>query len=167
MGVELGVRFGTVLFHLLSSEKNLRMVGVDLWQRRKENAKVEGGEVHPQAFYDDAHQVVLKDVLRLGMVGRVRLIRDFSAKAAAEFPDQTFDFIFIDAAHDYQSVCDDITSWLPKIKQGGLVMGHDYDWSTVARAVEDTLTAKGVPVHVQRQVPISAGFADIWYCEKT
>jgi predicted O-methyltransferase YrrM len=36
------------------------------------------------------------------------------------------DFVFIDADHEYDSVVKDINAWLPKIKQGGIISGHDY-----------------------------------------
>ena len=37
------------------------------------------------------------------------------------------DFCFIDSAHDYETVKNDIIYWLPKIKNGGILAGHDYD----------------------------------------
>jgi hypothetical protein len=36
------------------------------------------------------------------------------------------DFIYVDANHTYQAVKDDIKLWYPKVKSGGIVMGHDY-----------------------------------------
>jgi hypothetical protein len=49
-----------------------------------------------------------------------------SWKAAASFPDDYFDFVYIDAGHDYHSVCKDLEAWWPKLKPGGLFAGHDY-----------------------------------------
>ena len=36
------------------------------------------------------------------------------------------DFVFLDAAHDYENVKEDILSWYPKVKVGGWLTGHDY-----------------------------------------
>jgi len=36
------------------------------------------------------------------------------------------DFVFIDAGHSYQSCRRDIESWLPRIRPGGILCGHDY-----------------------------------------
>ena len=48
------------------------------------------------------------------------------------------DFVFIDAAHDYNSVRSDIDAWLPTVKPGGWIAGHDIGMSDVRRAVEET-----------------------------
>jgi cephalosporin hydroxylase len=50
-----------------------------------------------------------------------------STAAASLFDDRLFDFVYIDACHEYQKVTADIEAWLPKIKRGGLIAGHDYN----------------------------------------
>lgn len=37
-----------------------------------------------------------------------------------------FDLVFIDANHMYESVKEDIDVWLPTIRAGGVICGHDY-----------------------------------------
>jgi len=54
------------------------------------------------------------------------IIRDWSLKAVKKFEDNSLDFVFIDAAHDYDSVTKDLKAWSKKVKPGGLVAGHDY-----------------------------------------
>ena len=49
-----------------------------------------------------------------------------SVKAACLFEDESIDFVFIDASHDYNSVKSDIMAWYPKVKKGGVIAGHDY-----------------------------------------
>ena len=36
------------------------------------------------------------------------------------------DFLFIDGCHSYEAVKTDIESWLPHVKAGGVILGHDY-----------------------------------------
>lgn len=58
-----------------------------------------------------------------------------SAEAASLYEDASVDFVFIDAAHDYDSVVKDIAAWQPKVKKGGVLSGHDVNSSEVSRAV--------------------------------
>jgi predicted O-methyltransferase YrrM len=49
-----------------------------------------------------------------------------SVEASKTFEDKSVDFVFIDAGHTYEEVVEDIKSWLPKVKKGGFIGGHDY-----------------------------------------
>lgn len=49
-----------------------------------------------------------------------------SISASKRFKNNSLDFVFIDAAHDYESVKADILAWLPKVKNNGILAGHDY-----------------------------------------
>ena len=51
----------------------------------------------------------------------------------------SFNIVFIDAAHDYFNVKNDILAWYPKIKKGGFIGGHDYagNFPGVNQAVEE------------------------------
>jgi len=42
------------------------------------------------------------------------------------FEDRTVDFVYIDSWHHYSIVCMDIATWLPKVRPGGWIAGHDY-----------------------------------------
>lgn len=57
---------------------------------------------------------------------RAKIIRDFSAKAAESFADESLDLVYIDADHSYSGCYSDIQTWFPKVKLGGLICGHDY-----------------------------------------
>lgn len=53
-------------------------------------------------------------------------IKGFSWDMAEQFDDGYFDFVFIDADHSYPAVQKDIAAWLPKVRDGGILAGHDY-----------------------------------------
>jgi hypothetical protein len=61
-----------------------------------------------------------------------------SDESSNNFDDNSVDVIFIDAGHSYESVIKDIKSWLPKMKDGGVMSGHDYkSWPGVKTAVDE------------------------------
>lgn len=66
------------------------------------------------------------------------------------FEDNFFDYVYLDAGHDYESVKKDIHVLLKKIKNGGIIQFNDYllyDWVSnlpygVVRAVDELLQNK-------------------------
>ena len=66
-------------------------------------------------------------------------IRQTSLLAANAYQDKSLDLVFIDASHDYFNVYTDIKTWLPKVKSGGVISGHDFNAPEVNRAVVDTI----------------------------
>lgn len=73
-------------------------------------------------------------------------------EAAKQFDDGALDLVFIDADHSYAAVRADIDAWMPKVRAGGILAGHDYNNTTkygnyfkgVDRAVEETFTTFNV-----------------------
>lgn len=52
--------------------------------------------------------------------------RSKSEDAACLFPDGIFDLVFIDGDHSYEAVKSDIRNYLPKVRDGGILAGHDF-----------------------------------------
>ena len=69
---------------------------------------------------------------------QLHVVRAKSIEVASIFPDEYFDFVFIDADHSYETVKADIEVWMPKVKRGGILGGHDYhNIKGVAKAVNE------------------------------
>jgi len=76
---------------------------------------------------------------------KVNIIIKDSVEASKEFEDESLDFVYIDADHLYEPVKADITAWLPKVKKGGVIGGHDYDYHirpSVKEAVDEAFGDK-------------------------
>jgi len=79
-------------------------------------------------------------LLNLNEVPWVRVIALPSTDAIGLYADESISFLFIDANHDYEHVKEDIKMWLPKIKAGGVIAGHDYtNFPGVKKAVDELL----------------------------
>ena len=75
---------------------------------------------------------------------RAELWETDSQTAVFMIDDGTLDWVYLDGRHDYDGVREDIEIWLPKIKKGGIIAGHDYahhpdikQWPGVKKAVNE------------------------------
>lgn len=123
---------------IINSGKRIRFDCVDTWR---------GSEEHQDpssCFYvkelEDPDWLMNQFLSNTAPVKAcIHPVRMKSVSAAATYADGSLDFVFIDAAHDYQSVVDDIRAWGPKMKPGGTLAGHDYQREEVQRAVHHVL----------------------------
>ena len=74
----------------------------------------------------------------------VEIIKNFSKHASFSFKNKSLDFVYIDGEHIYNAVVEDIQHWVPKIKPGGYIAGHDYWYNDVIGAVKDTLNPTNI-----------------------
>ena len=80
---------------------------------------------------------------------KIEFVRLTSERAVNCVPNN-LDFVYIDASHQADDVRNDITSWYKKIKQGGILAGHDVCSPIVLKEVisflknEDELFVKNI-----------------------
>ena len=87
-----------------------------------------------------------------------RCVHRFTSEEVAQrLDDESLDFVFIDALHDYSHVQQDLSLWYPKLKSGGLFAGHDYNGRMdkkgvygVKRAVDEFAELYKLEVHHER-----------------
>lgn len=65
------------------------------------------------------------------------------------FEDNSVGLIWIDASHKYENVKKDLDAWHNKIRPGGLMVGHDWEWQGVKDAVTEYGNKYGL--HIQTQ----------------
>ena len=118
IGAEIGVNTGENAGHVLSFLQNLKKFYlVDAWLANEDYAE--------QGHQNQCYEMVMK---KFGRDPRCQVIRALSVDAAQTIPDHLLDFVYIDAEHRYFGIKSDIDAWLPKVKPGGIIGGHDYDY---------------------------------------
>ena len=122
-GVEVGVKDGPTFLHLLGHCPLLHLTGVDLFEPRP-GIEREGGESFLEANLP-WHEKRLRQVVATKHADHAAIIKGDSVTVAATFADASLDFAFIDADHREAAVRADILAWRPKIKPGGMLLGHD------------------------------------------
>ena len=115
--VELGVHRGKYSEQILSLWKPPgRLHMVDIWE-----------EVDNYDDYD--RNIDMKYTIdRVKKFGsdRYNIVKNYTTEAALLYPDNYFDFIYLDASHTYDSTRRDLQMWWPKLKTGGIFAGDDY-----------------------------------------
>ncbi len=116
-GIEIGVLEGDTTKYLLANNPHLVMYVIDPFPKRKELI------TNIDEFQD-----------------RVKIIELKSDEAVRLFDKREFDFVWIDGDHSYEQVKRDIENYLPLVKKGGIIGGHDYDspaFPGVKKAVDE------------------------------
>lgn len=116
IGVEIGVYRGVFSAHLLENVSGLKMYGVDPWVPYK------GFHSCKQHKIDTIYEDAMNRMKGLDC----EIIRKKSIDAVNDFEDGSVDFVYIDGNHDFWHVATDIALWVPKVRDGGVVSGHDY-----------------------------------------
>jgi hypothetical protein len=117
--VEVGVKEGWNAKNILDRYKG-HLFLVDIWENRED--------------FKHAFDLLFE------YSGRVSFLQMSSENAAWFLKDYEFDFVYIDAGHEYDEVSEDIDLWLSKPSlQTGYLAGHDYspEFPGVIKAVDE------------------------------
>jgi glycosyltransferase involved in cell wall biosynthesis len=140
---EVGVWLGRSIIYLAQEcqrlGKKIKIIAVDNF---KGEIDPETGQVIPEhqktlAECGSIYKLFEQNIERCGVAGMIETFVGDSAEEAVEVEDGSLAFCFIDAAHDYESVKRDIAAWLPKVRQGGILAGHDAEWEGVQKAIKE------------------------------
>ena len=150
IGAEIGCANGNTTGHILKNTKVRKLYAVDLWHPSNDRFS--------SKQYDGWNFKRMQSRFERAIHGnrhRVVLLKGISWEVADSVEDGTLDFIFIDADHSYQSVKRDILAWTPKLKEGGMISGHDTHFKDVYRAI-NFYVPKWIPAYVDH----------VWYAKK-
>lgn len=127
VGVEVGVLTAKLSVPLLKARPLLTLYLVDLWAPPAPGSSyLTTPDDHARKSAAGHERDYLTTRGRVAFAGeRAIILRMDSADAAGEVPGLV-DFAFIDADHSRAGVERDISAWLPLIRPGGWIGGHDY-----------------------------------------
>jgi len=135
--VEVGVWKGHFSKKILDISQPNLLVLVDSWRFDEKvrgcAPQVEGEEPLSQKFFDEAKTETYN---KFRSNKNVTILDLNSSEASAQYQDNFFDYIYLDAEHSYKAVSNDLDKWYPKLKNNGVLFGDDYYW----REMDDTLS---------------------------
>lgn len=164
VGVEVGVFTGALSTKLLT-KPDLKLFMVDSWVQADPNSDyAKSTDFHGNLSQSDQDRFYNHSVAVTAFAGdRREVIRKDSLEAAKDFEDGSLDFVFIDADHTYEGCKADILAWSPKVKEGGLICGHDFQnpnypsWG-VEKAVAELVVENGYKLETDDHFT--------WFCKK-
>jgi hypothetical protein len=117
--VELGTHYGTSFFSFCQAVKdqkyNSYLYAVDTWK----------GDKHAGKYNDSVYKTVVKIKNIYFKKLNVKLFRQTFNTASNRFKGHSIDLLHIDGLHTYEAVKHDFETWLPKVKDTGIIMFHD------------------------------------------
>ena len=84
---------------------------------------------------------------------KIKWMKEKSVDAAKHIANNSLDFVYIDGNHTYESVAEDIFSYYPKVKKGGLLSGHDYEYKSVKKAVDEFVSKQKLKLYIEDMGP--------------
>ncbi len=143
--VEIGSWRGRSTHALLSGCKDGIVYAVDHWL----GSPSERATTHNDATKRDIYAEFMQNV---GHFQNLKVFRDESLKACAQFEDRSIDMVFIDGDHQYEATKADIRAWIPKCRR--LICGHDFSQGDTKRALTDALVGYGYAYENPRDTTI-------------
>lgn len=129
-GAEIGVYRGDTAHAIMHDLPLCTHIMVDPWLRYDEvdvfgKPTLLSKSMATQKGGDDIYNFVVDRMREFG--DRAVIMRKTGDAAAEGVSAQSLDYVFIDAMHTYEACLNDIWAWLPKVRPGGWIGGHDFD----------------------------------------
>jgi hypothetical protein len=148
---EIGVYKGAFSASIIEIVKPTRLHLIDPWRYEGcaefRESWYGGAQGVNQANMDAIHESVLRRFQIEITSGTVCVHRAGSSEAAVLFPDEYFDWVYIDGNHRYEFVKNDLELYCEKVKRRGYLTGDDYEnqgwWQGGVKKAVDEFAAKG------------------------
>lgn len=155
IGVEVGVADGKMSAYLLGHHPRLHLLMVDRWAPPPAGGTYQASVDARANWSAERHGQARQQAWRATRFAedRCQLLQRESVDAARTVTQASLDFVFIDAEHSHEAVRADIAAWVPALKPGGWLCGHDYHglagvhWG-VRQAVDEFAGQHGLTVEL-------------------
>jgi predicted O-methyltransferase YrrM len=105
---------------IINSGKEILFDCIDTWEHPE--ISLNSSEINADST--ESYEIFLENIEPVKHI--INVLKKNSWEIVETYKDESLDFVFIDARHDYLSVRKDLQVWFPKIKPGGIIAGHDY-----------------------------------------
>jgi len=130
VGAEIGVHLGEFSRQILDVVRPRELHLIDPWEHQASdqyaNAWYGGGAKNGQREMDERYAHVCRRFDREIRAEHVKVHRGYSAVVLEGFPDEYFDWVYIDGNHLYEFVKQDLSLSARKTRPGGYITGDDY-----------------------------------------
>lgn len=131
---EIGVARGRFSAQLVATCRPSFLALVDPWRQQDQTVYYGDANNAEQQEQDRRFHDVTRRFASDKPGRQCRVVRKFSVDAAGEFPDKSFDWVFIDGNHSHEACLEDLRAWAPKVADDGLLCGHDFATHAAARS---------------------------------
>lgn len=90
----------------------------------------EGTFLRDFAKDNDVKTIFIENMKALNLWDNIQLFAMDSSEAHKYIDDSVLSLLFIDAGHTYEDIKRDLKNYIPKVKSGGIICGHDYESDT-------------------------------------
>lgn len=122
---EVGVLYGEYAKHIISVCQPKELHLIDLWEKQPADQYYEPALDFISRKEWERIYSNLKEEYQENQ--RVKLHKKDSTLACESFPDNYFDFVYIDANHSTKACLSDLNLWFRTVKINGYIGGHDFD----------------------------------------
>lgn len=128
VGLEIGCYAGESTEQFLRSQRFSKFYCIDPWTTGYDENDI-------SSKTNDIAEIEFDK--RISIYNNVEKIKNFSYNVYNKIENNTLDFIYIDGDHRYNAVLNDIKQYYNKVKDNGIISGHDflYTWPQVQQAV--------------------------------
>lgn len=134
VAAEIGVAEGYFSNYLLHDMKPSKLHLIDPWRFQDVADYAMDANNTTDAEGDRRYAAVQKRFSDAINSGVVKMHRALSTEIADSFPDDYFDFVYVDAVHTYEGCLADLRAFDKKVKRNGFIAGHDYQTIPIAKA---------------------------------